>query len=92
MAQTPHRFRPVKKVRDSEVCVRIFALFWSGSRAKVHKEIVSLPREQLSFCPLVAQRFLDKGKWPLTDDKALLASIATNYLLLPYSAISKHAF
>jgi hypothetical protein len=41
---------------------------------------------------LVAQPFLDKGEWPLPDDEALLASIATYYPLLPYFAISKHEF
>jgi hypothetical protein len=42
--------------------------------------------------PLVAQHFLDEGEIPLPDDEALLASIATNYLLLPHCAISKHEF
>jgi hypothetical protein len=41
---------------------------------------------------LVAQHFLDEGEWTLPDDEALLASIATNYPLLPHFAISKHEF
>jgi hypothetical protein len=39
---------------------------------------------------LVAQHFLDEGESSLLDNEALLASIATNYLLLPHFAISKH--
>jgi hypothetical protein len=42
--------------------------------------------------PLVADHFLDEGEWPLPDDEALLASITTNYLLLPDCTISKQEF
>jgi hypothetical protein len=41
---------------------------------------------------LVAQHFLDEGEWPLPNDEALLASIATNYPLLQRFTISKHEF
>jgi hypothetical protein len=44
-----------------------------------------------AFCVLLpAQHFLDEGEWPLTPDKALLASIATSHLLLWHAAIGEH--
>jgi hypothetical protein len=44
------------------------------------------------FVGVSGPALLDEGEIPLPDDEALLASIATNYLLLPHCAISKHEF
>jgi hypothetical protein len=45
-----------------------------------------------SCAAVCAQYVLNEGEWPLVADEALLASIATNHLLLPHFAIRKHEF
>jgi hypothetical protein len=39
---------------------------------------------------LLAEHLLDEGELPMMPNEALLASIATNHLLLRHAAICKH--